>query len=49
VTAALGIACGLGAWPIVGISLVLALFLLVGAHWLERMTMGGDGEDHKID
>jgi putative Mg2+ transporter-C (MgtC) family protein len=35
VTAALGIACGLAAWEIVGLSLVLALFLLLGVAWLE--------------
>lgn len=36
VTAALGIACGLAAWEIVGLSLALALFLLVGVAWLEN-------------
>jgi putative Mg2+ transporter-C (MgtC) family protein len=35
VTAALGIACGLAAWEIVGLSLVLALFLLLGVAWIE--------------
>jgi putative Mg2+ transporter-C (MgtC) family protein len=35
VTAALGIACGLAAWQIVGISLALAVFLLVGVARLE--------------
>ncbi|MEZ5874148.1 MAG: MgtC/SapB family protein [Hyphomicrobiales bacterium] len=35
VTAALGIACGLAAWEIVGLSLLLALFLLLGVAWLE--------------
>jgi putative Mg2+ transporter-C (MgtC) family protein len=38
VTAALGIACGLAAWAIVGLSLALALFLLVGVGWLEKIT-----------
>jgi len=35
VTAALGIACGLAAWQIVGLSLALAVFLLVGVAWAE--------------
>jgi putative Mg2+ transporter-C (MgtC) family protein len=35
VAAALGIACGLAAWEIVGLSLVLAVFLLAGVPWLE--------------
>ena len=35
VTAALGIACGLAAWQIVGMSLALAVFLLVGVARLE--------------
>lgn len=38
VTAALGIACGLAAWAIVGMSLALALFLLVGVGWLEQIS-----------
>jgi putative Mg2+ transporter-C (MgtC) family protein len=40
VTAALGIACGLGAWRTTGISLVLALLLLAGLGWLERLFPG---------
>ena len=40
VTAALGIACGLGAWVIVTATLALALLVLAGLHgvdgWLER-------------
>ena len=35
VTAALGIACGLAAWTIVGVAMVLALILLVGIGWME--------------
>jgi putative Mg2+ transporter-C (MgtC) family protein len=35
VAAALGIACGLAAWQIVGLSLALAVFLLVGVAWIE--------------
>ena len=35
VTAALGIACALAAWKIVGLSVGFALFLLAGLGWLE--------------
>jgi putative Mg2+ transporter-C (MgtC) family protein len=35
VTAALGIACALAAWKLVGLSVAFALFLLVGLGWLE--------------
>jgi putative Mg2+ transporter-C (MgtC) family protein len=35
VTAALGIACGLAAWQIVGLAMALAVFLLVGVAWIE--------------
>ena len=35
VTAALGIACGLAAWTIVGVAVALALILLVGIGWME--------------
>lgn len=38
VTAALGIACGLAAWAIVGLSLALALFLLVVVGWIEKIS-----------
>jgi putative Mg2+ transporter-C (MgtC) family protein len=37
VTAALGIACGLAAWPVVAVGLGLALFLLVGVAKLEKL------------
>ena len=36
VTAAVGIACGLGAWPTVLMAMGLALLLLVAAAWVER-------------
>jgi putative Mg2+ transporter-C (MgtC) family protein len=36
VAAALGIACGLGAWRTVAVATVLALLLLVAVAWLER-------------
>jgi putative Mg2+ transporter-C (MgtC) family protein len=39
VTAALGIACALAAWKIVGLSVGFALFLLVGLGWLERIYL----------
>ena len=32
---ALGIACGLAAWTIVGVAVVIALVLLIGIGWLE--------------
>jgi putative Mg2+ transporter-C (MgtC) family protein len=37
VTAALGIACGLAAWDVVGIGVVLALVLLTAFEWLENL------------
>ncbi len=39
VSAALGIACGLAAWTVMAVAIVLALAALVGLHWLDR-TMG---------
>jgi putative Mg2+ transporter-C (MgtC) family protein len=36
ITAALGSACGLAAWEIVGLSLALTVFLLVGVDRIER-------------
>jgi putative Mg2+ transporter-C (MgtC) family protein len=36
VTAALGVACGLGVWVPVAITIVLALALLIGVGWLEH-------------
>jgi putative Mg2+ transporter-C (MgtC) family protein len=38
VTAALGIACGLGKWDVVVIGVAIALILLVVVAWLERLT-----------
>jgi putative Mg2+ transporter-C (MgtC) family protein len=35
-SAALGIACGLAAWTVMGVAIVLALAALVGLHWLDR-------------
>ena len=49
ITAALGIACGLGAWVTVGISVVLALALLAGLPILEQLwkpaARNGDGKN----
>jgi putative Mg2+ transporter-C (MgtC) family protein len=49
VTAALGIACGLGAWVVVAATLTLALFLLGGLRgadaWLSRKAARGSGRD----
>jgi putative Mg2+ transporter-C (MgtC) family protein len=42
VTAALGIACGLGSWNVVVVGLAIALILLVAVAWLERL--GGKPE-----
>jgi putative Mg2+ transporter-C (MgtC) family protein len=40
VTAALGIACGLGHWPTVLIAATLAVFLLAGMTWLRDWFRG---------
>jgi putative Mg2+ transporter-C (MgtC) family protein len=37
VTAALGVACGLAAWRVTVVAVVLALLLLVVGRWLENM------------
>ena len=45
VSAALGIACGLGAWVIAGAGIMFSLFLLVAVGWSERVfkwTGGGE-------
>jgi putative Mg2+ transporter-C (MgtC) family protein len=42
VTAALGIACGLGAWRTVAIALVLAFLVLLGLHWIEHVLFEED-------
>lgn len=43
VAAALGIACGLGAWRTVAVALAIALFLLIVLAWIERLF--GSEED----
>jgi putative Mg2+ transporter-C (MgtC) family protein len=47
VTAALGIACGLGAWHTVGIGLVIALLLLMAGGWLEKIYAAANDDDKK--
>ena len=42
VTAALGIACGLGAWRTVAIALVLTFLVLLGLHWIEHVMFEED-------
>ena len=37
IAAALGIACGLAAWTVMGVAIVLALAALVGLYWLDRV------------
>jgi putative Mg2+ transporter-C (MgtC) family protein len=37
-SAALGIACGLGAWVVAATAIVLALIALVGLQWLDNLT-----------
>lgn len=44
VTAALGIACGLGAWRSVAVALPFAFLLLVAVPWTEAMFAKGDGK-----
>lgn len=43
VTAAMGVACGLGQWKVVAVSCVIALVLLVVVPWLEKL-LGLDGD-----
>jgi putative Mg2+ transporter-C (MgtC) family protein len=46
VTAALGVACGLAAWRVTAVAVVLALLLLVVGRWLEN-TYAPDAEKAK--
>ncbi len=43
VTAALGIACGLGRWDVVVIGAVIALVLLVAVAWVETFSSKANG------
>jgi putative Mg2+ transporter-C (MgtC) family protein len=38
ISAALGIACGLAAWTVMAVAIVLALVALVGLHWLDKLV-----------
>lgn len=42
IAAALGIACGLGAWRTAIAALVLSFALLLGLRWIERLFSGDD-------
>ena len=42
VTASIGIGCGLGAWRTAAVAVGIALFLLVGLGWLERVIWNDD-------
>lgn len=45
VAAALGVACGLAAWPTVAVGLALALLLLIGLGWAEnRLGLTGTAD-----
>jgi putative Mg2+ transporter-C (MgtC) family protein len=43
-TAALGIACGLGAWPSVAIAVTIALILLAVVPWIENALTKGENK-----
>ena len=43
VTAALGIACGLGAWRTIAIAIALSFVLLIGLRWIERLSSKEEG------
>jgi putative Mg2+ transporter-C (MgtC) family protein len=45
VAAALGVACGLGAWRTIAIAIPVALALLFGSGWLDRVTNRNRGGD----
>jgi putative Mg2+ transporter-C (MgtC) family protein len=42
VTAALGIACGLGRWNVVIVGVAITLFLLVAVAWIEALVSKGN-------
>jgi putative Mg2+ transporter-C (MgtC) family protein len=44
VTAALGIACGLGRWNVVAVGVAIALFLLVVVAWIESFASKINGQ-----
>lgn len=45
VSAALGIACGLGGWRTAGIAIAIALFVLVVIQWIERLSGRQEGDE----
>lgn len=49
VTAALGIACGLGRWDVVSIGTAIALLLLIAAPWTEKWLGSQSGDQKKRD
>lgn len=47
VAAALGVACGLGAWRTIAVAIPVALAMLFGTVWIDRLTKrnrNGDGQ-----
>jgi putative Mg2+ transporter-C (MgtC) family protein len=47
VTAALGIACGLGRWDVVLIGVAIALVLLVAVAWVENLTIKANSSQER--
>nr|WP_284701000.1 MgtC/SapB family protein [Rhodoplanes tepidamans] len=49
-SAALGIACGLGGWQTAVVAIAIALFVLVVIHWIERLTGREEADpDARVD
>jgi len=48
ITAALGIACGLAAWSTVGLTVVLAILILVAGPWVEQL-FSHQASDHETN
>lgn len=48
ITAALGIACGLAAWSTVGLTVVLAVLILVAGPWVEQL-FSHQASDHEAN
>ena len=48
ITAALGIACGLAAWSTVGLTVVLAILILVAGPWVEQL-FSHQASDHEAN
>jgi putative Mg2+ transporter-C (MgtC) family protein len=45
ISAALGVACGLGAWRTIAIAIPVALILLFSDRWIDRFGKSGSGSD----